>query len=71
MKVNVIIGDAVWELISCYSLQTGGCATEKEEFHELKDRFATSVKVLVWEGHVVCDVGIFGEVHSGFGDGLS
>ena len=47
MKVNVIIGDAVWGLISCYSLQTGGCATEKEEFHELKDRFATSVKVLV------------------------
>ena len=29
MKVNVIIGDAVWELISCYSLQTGGCANEK------------------------------------------
>ena len=34
MKVNIVIGDVVWEVISCYCPQAGRSVNKKEEFHE-------------------------------------
>ena len=34
MKVNIVIGDVVWEVISSYCPQAGRSVNEKEEFHE-------------------------------------
>ena len=70
-KVNIIIGDVVWEVVSCCCPQTGRSVNEKEEFYELIDKVVTSEKVLVggdFNGHVGSDMGSFGEVHGGFWD---
>ena len=70
IKVNIIIEDVVWEVVSCYCPQAGRC--EKEEFYELMDKVVTSEKVLVggdFNGHVGSDMGGFGEVHGGLGIG--
>ena len=54
MKVNIVIGDVVWEVVSCYCPQVGRSLNEKEEFYVLMDKVVTSG---------------FGEVHGGFGIG--
>ena len=72
MKVNIVIGDGVWEVVSCYCRQVGTSVNEKEEFYELMDKVVTSDNVLVggdFNGHVGNDMGGFGEVHGGFGIG--
>ena len=69
MKVSIIIGDVVWEVVSCYCPQAGSSVNEKEEFYELMDKVVTS-EVLVggdFNVHVGSDIGGFGEVHGGFG----
>ena len=66
MKVNIVIGDVVWEVVS------GRSVNEKEGFYELMDKVVTSENVFVggdFNGHVGSDVGGFGEVHGGFGIG--
>ena len=71
MTVNIVIGDVVWEVISCYYSQAGRSVNENEEFYELMDKVVTSEKVLVgsnFNGHVGRDMGAFGEVHGGFWD---
>ena len=45
MKVDVVIGDVVWEVVSCYCPQAGRSANGKEEFYELIDKVVTSEKV--------------------------
>ena len=72
MKVNIVIGDVVWEVVSCYCPQAGRSVNEKEEFYELMDKVVASDNVLVggdFNGHVGSDMGGFGEVHGGFGIG--
>ena len=72
MKVNTVIGDAVWEEVSCYCPQAGRSANEKEEFYELMDKVVKCEKTLVggdFNGHVGSDMGGFREVHGGFGIG--
>ena len=72
MKVNIVIGDVVWEVVSCYCPQVGRSVNEKEEFYELMDKVVTSDNVLVtgnFNGHVGSDIGGFGEVLGGFGIG--
>ena len=72
MKVNIVIGDIVWEIVSCYCSQAGRSVNEKEEFYELMDKVVTSEKVLVgndFNGHVGSDMCGFGEVYGGFGVG--
>ena len=72
MKVNIVIGDVVWVVVSCYCPQAGRSVNEKEEFYELMDKVVTSDNVLVggdFNGHVGSDIGGFGEVHGGFGIG--
>ena len=32
MKVNIVIGTLVWEVVSCYCPQAGRSLNEKEEF---------------------------------------
>ena len=44
MKVNIVIGDVVWEVVSCYCPQAGRSVNEKEEFYELMDQDVTSDK---------------------------
>ena len=69
MKINIIIEDVVWEVVSCYCPQAGRSVDEKEEFYELMDKVMTSEKVLVggdFNGHIGSDKGGFGEVHGGF-----
>ena len=71
MKVNIVIGDVVWEIVSCYCPQDGRSANETEEFYELMDKVVTS-EVFVggdFNGHVGSDLGGLGEVHGGFGIG--
>ena len=71
MKVDIVIGDVVWEVVSCYCPQAGRSVNEKEEFYELMDKVVTS-ELLVggdFNGHVGSDMGGFGEVHGGFGVG--
>ena len=70
MKVNIVIGDVVWEVVSCYCPQAGRSVNEKKEFYELMDKVVTNDNVLVggdFNGHVGSDMGGFGEVHGGFG----
>ena len=60
MKVNIIIGDVVWEVVSCYCPQAGRSVNEKEEFYELMDKVVTSDNVLVggdFNDHVGSDLG--------------
>ena len=38
MKVNIVIGNLVWEVVSCYCPQAGRSLNEKEEFYELMDK---------------------------------
>ena len=55
MKVNIVIGDVVWE-VSCYCPQVCRSANEKEELYELMGKVVTSEKVLVgghFNGHLV------------------
>ena len=69
MKVNIVIGDVVWEVVSCYCPQAGRSVNEKEVFYELMGKVVTS-EVLVggdFKGHVGSDMGGFEEVHGGFG----
>ena len=71
MKVNIVIGDVVREVVSCYCPQAGISVNEKEEFYELMDKVMAS-EVLVgsdFNCHVGSDMGGFGEVHGGFGIG--
>ena len=71
MKVDIVIGDVVWEVVSCYCPQAGRSVNEKEEFYVLMNKVVTS-EVLVdgnFNGHVGSDIGGFGEVHGGFGIG--
>ena len=42
MKVNIVIGDVVWEVVSCYCPQAGRSVNEKKEFYELMDNVVTS-----------------------------
>ena len=69
MKVNIVIGDADWEVVFFYCPQAGRSVNEKE-FYELMDKVVTSEKVLVsgdFNGHVGIGMGGFAEVHGGFG----
>lgn len=34
MKVRVVIGDEVWEVVSCYYSQAGRPTAEMDEFYE-------------------------------------
>ena len=71
-KVNIVIRDVVWEIVSGYCPQARRSVNEKEEFYELVDKFVTSKKVLVGgdiNDHVGSDMGGFGEVRGGFGVG--
>ena len=71
MKVNIVIGDVIWEVVSCYCPQAGRSVNEKEEFYELMGKVVTSKKALVGgevDGHVGSDMGGFGEVRGGFWD---
>ena len=47
MKINVVIGDVVWEVVSCYCPQAGRSVNEKEVFSEVMDMVVASEKVLV------------------------
>ena len=72
MKVNIVIGDIVREVVSCYCPQAVRSVNEKEEFYGLMDKVVTSEKVLVggyFSGHVGSDMGGFGEVHGVLGLG--
>ena len=72
IKVNIVIGDVVWEIVSSYCPQAGKLVNEKEEFYELMNKVVRSEKVLVggdFNGHVGSDMGGFEEVHGGFGIG--
>ena len=80
MKVNIVSGDVVWKVVSCYSQQDGRSINEKEEFYELMEKVVASEKVFVggdfnghisgdFNGHVGSDMGGFGEVHGVFGVG--
>ena len=72
MKVNIITGDVVSEVVSCYFSQVGRSVNEKEEFYELMDKVVTS-EVLVgvdFNGHVGSDMGGLGEVRGGWGGGV-
>ena len=37
IKVNIVIRDVVWEVVSCYCPPAGRSVNEKEEFYELMD----------------------------------
>ena len=69
-KVNIVIGDVVWEVISCYCPQAGRSANEKEEFYELMDKVVTSAMLVGgdFNGHIGSDMGGFRKVHGGFGN---
>ena len=72
MKVNIVIRDVVWEVVSCYCSQASRSVNEKEEFYKLMDKVVTSEKVLegdAFNGHVGSDMGGFGEVCGGSGIG--
>ena len=72
IKVNIIIGDVVWEVVSCCCPQAGGSVNEKDEFYELMDKVVITEKVLVGgdsNGHVGNVMGGCGEVRGGFGIG--
>ena len=59
MKVNIVIVDIVWEVVSCYCSQAGRSVNEKEDFYELMAKVVIS-EVLVgsdFNGHVGSDMG--------------
>ena len=59
MKVNIVIWDVLWEVVSCYCPQARRSVNEKEEFYELIDKVVTSDNVLVggdFNGHVGSDI---------------
>ena len=61
-KVNIVIRDVVWEVVSFYFPQVSRSVNEKEEFYEVKDKVVTSEKVLVgddFNGHVGSDISGF------------
>ena len=70
MKVNIVIGDVVWEVVSCYCPQAGRSVNEKEEFYELMGKVVTSDNMLLvggdFNGYFGSDMSGFGEVHGGF-----
>ena len=71
MKVNIVTGDVVWEVVSCYCPQAGRSVNEKEECYEVMGKFVTS-EVLVggdFDSHVGSDMVSFGEVHGFWGLG--
>ena len=71
MKVNIVIWDAVLEVVSCYCPQAGRSVNEKEKLYEIMDKVVTN-KVLVggdFNDHVGGDMGGFGETHGRFGIG--
>ena len=71
MKVNFVIGDVVWEVLSRCCPQVHKSENEKE-FYELKDKVVTNEKVIVGgdlNSNVGSDMGGFGEVHGDFGIG--
>ena len=39
MKVNIVTGDVVWEVVSCYCPQAGRSVNEKEECYEVMGKF--------------------------------
>ena len=47
MKVNTVIGDVVWEAVSCYCPRVGRSVNETEEFYELMDKVVINEKALV------------------------
>ena len=47
MKINVVIGDLVWEVVSCYCPQAGRSVNENKVFYEVMDMVVASEKVLV------------------------
>ena len=72
MEVIIVIGNIVWEVVSCYRLQVDRSVNEKEEFYELIANIVTVEKVLVdgdFNGHVGSDMGGFGEARVGLGLG--
>ena len=38
LKINIVIGDVVWELVYCYYLQAGRSVNEKNGFYEPMDK---------------------------------
>ena len=72
MKVNIVIGNVVWEVVSPYCPQASRSVNEKEEFYELMGQVTTRERVLVgsdFNGHVGSNMGGFGELHGSFGFG--
>ena len=72
MKVVIVIGDAVWEVVSCYCPQAGRSVNEKEEFYELMKKVVAIEKMLVggdFNGYIGSYMGGFGKVHGGYGIG--
>ena len=72
MQVSIVIGNVVWEVVTCYCPQAGRSANEKEEFYERKGKVVASEKMLLsgeFNGHVGSDMGCFGEFHGGLGIG--
>ena len=70
MKVSIVIGDVVREVVSCYCPQADRSLNEKKEFYELMDKVVTNEKMLVvgdFKGHVGNNM--IREVHGGFGIG--
>ena len=69
IKISIVIGEVVWEVVSCYRRQASRSINEKEKFFELMHKVVTSEKVLVggnFNSHIGSDMGGFGEVHGGF-----
>ena len=72
MKVNIVIVDVVWEVVSCFCSQSGRSVNEKEDFYELMAKVVTS-EVLVgsdFNGHVGSDMGeVLKKFMGGLGNG--
>ena len=68
-KVNIVSGNLVWEIVSCYCPKAGRSVNEKEEFYELIEEAVTSEMLVGCDfiGDVGRDMDGFGEVHGGFG----
>ena len=69
MKVNIVIGDVVWEVVSCCCPQVGRSVNEKDEFYELIDKVVINKELVSgdFNDHVGSDMGGFGEVNGSFG----
>ena len=69
MKVNVIIEDTAWELVSCGCPQTKISATEKEGFYESCFYKVVTSELLVgreFNDQVGCNANGLGEIHGRF-----